>query len=210
MYSQCCESNFRTFFCSTSHKKTLYPLKLFHILPPSISQSWTVNLFSVYKFAYVDISYNWNPTLCDRSWLLLSHGVFSSHSHCSIYHYFLSVYCQILFHYMDIQHFCSSVAQLCPTHCSPMDCSMPGLLDLHHLLEFAQTHVHWGHTNILSSVISFSSYLQSFPASGSFPGSALLIDDQILELQYQSFQWIFRVAFLWDWLVWSPCCPRDS
>ena len=31
-----------------------------------------------------------------------------------------------------------------------------------------------------------------------------------LELQHQSFQWIFRVDFLWDWLLWSPCCPRDS
>ena len=29
-------------------------------------------------------------------------------------------------------------------------------------------------------------------------------------LQHQSFQWIFRVDFLKDWLVWSPCSPRDS
>ena len=31
-----------------------------------------------------------------------------------------------------------------------------------------------------------------------------------LQLQYQSFQWIFRTDFLWNWLVWSPCNPRDS
>ena len=31
-----------------------------------------------------------------------------------------------------------------------------------------------------------------------------------LQLQHQSFQWIFRVDFLSDWLVWSPCCSRDS
>ena len=31
-----------------------------------------------------------------------------------------------------------------------------------------------------------------------------------LQLQHQSFQWKFRVYFLWDWLVWAPCCPRDS
>ena len=38
-----------------------------------------------------------------------------------------------------------------------------------------------------------------------------------LQLQHQSFQWIFRVVFLvWltlikpDGLVWSPCCPRSS
>ena len=28
-------------------------------------------------------------------------------------------------------------------------------------------------------------------------------------LQHQSFQWIFRTGFLWDWLVWPPCSPRD-
>jgi len=33
---------------------------------------------------------------------------------------------------------------------------------------------------------------------------------KVLELQHQSFQWIFRVDFLWDWLVWSPCSLRDS
>ena len=36
-----------------------------------------------------------------------------------------------------------SVTQLCLTLCSPMDCSTPGFPVLQHLLEFAQTHVHW-------------------------------------------------------------------
>ena len=31
-----------------------------------------------------------------------------------------------------------------------------------------------------------------------------------LRCQHQSFPWIFRVGFFQDWLVWSPCCPRDS
>ena len=31
-----------------------------------------------------------------------------------------------------------------------------------------------------------------------------------LQLQHWSFQWIFRVDFLENWLVWSPCSPRDS
>ena len=31
-----------------------------------------------------------------------------------------------------------------------------------------------------------------------------------LQLQHQSFQWIFRVDFHLDWLVWSPCSPKDS
>ena len=28
--------------------------------------------------------------------------------------------------------------------------------------------------------------------------------------QHQSFQWIFRTDFLYDWLVGSPCCPRGQ
>ena len=36
----------------------------------------------------------------------------------------------------------SSVAQLCPTLCDPMDCSTPGLPVHHQLSELAQTHVH--------------------------------------------------------------------
>ena len=31
-----------------------------------------------------------------------------------------------------------------------------------------------------------------------------------LQLQHQSFQWIFRMGILYDWLVWSPWSPRDS
>ena len=30
------------------------------------------------------------------------------------------------------------------------------------------------------------------------------------QLQHQSFQRIFRTVFHWDWLVGSPCSPRDS
>ena len=58
---------------------------------------------------------------------------------------------------------------------TPMDCSTPGLPVHHQLPEFTQTHVHW-----VSDVIQpphpvtlFSSCLQSFPASGSFPMNRL-------------------------------------
>ena len=37
---------------------------------------------------------------------------------------------------------CCSVTQLCPTLCNPMDCSRSGLPVPHHLLEFAQIHIH--------------------------------------------------------------------
>ena len=36
----------------------------------------------------------------------------------------------------------SSVTQLCPTLCNPMECSAPGLPVHHQLPEFTQTHVH--------------------------------------------------------------------
>ena len=40
-------------------------------------------------------------------------------------------------------HQFSSVAQLCPTLCDSMDCSMPGLPVHHQLPEITQTHAHW-------------------------------------------------------------------
>ena len=42
--------------------------------------------------------------------------------------------------YVSVQF--SSVAQLCPTLCDPMNCSMAGLPVHHQLPEFTQTHVH--------------------------------------------------------------------
>ena len=41
--------------------------------------------------------------------------------------------------YVSVQF--SSVAQLCLTICSPMDCSTPSFPVHHYLPEFAQTHV---------------------------------------------------------------------
>ena len=102
---------------------------------------------------------------------------------------------------------CCSFAKLCPTLCDPMDCSTPGFPVLHQLSDFAQIHVHW--PTISSSVVSLSSCLQSFPATGvgSLHQVAKVLE---LQLQHQSFQWTFRVDFLYDWLAWSPGCPGDS
>ena len=52
---------------------------------------------------------------------------------------------------------------------------MPGFHVLHQFPELAQTHVHRVGDAILPSVIPFSSCLQSFPASGSFPMNRLCI-----------------------------------
>ena len=69
----------------------------------------------------------------------------------------------------------------------------------------------WYHPTISSSIITFSSCLQSFPTSESFPMSQFFTSDgQVLELQHQSFQWIFKTDLLQNRLVGSPCSPRDS
>ena len=54
-----------------------------------------------------------------------------------------------------------------------MDFSTPGFPALHHLPEFSQTNVHWVGDALqpTHSVSPFSSCLQSFPSSGSFPKS---------------------------------------
>ena len=72
----------------------------------------------------------------------------------------------------------SSVAQSFLTLCDPMDCSMPGFPVYHQLPELSQTHVHWVrwcHPTISTSVVPFSSSLQSFPALGSFPRSQFFV-----------------------------------
>ena len=52
-----------------------------------------------------------------------------------------------------------SVAQLSPTLCNPMDCSMSGLPVHHQLLELAQIHAHW----VGDVIQSYHPLLSSFP-----------------------------------------------
>ena len=63
----------------------------------------------------------------------------------------LGIYCHFLFFSLSYLFFfflsssvqLSSVAQLCPTLCDPMNRSMPGLPVHHQLPESTQTHAHW-------------------------------------------------------------------
>ena len=59
---------------------------------------------------------------------------------------------------------CCSVTKSYTVLCNPVDYNMPGWPALHCLQEFAQTQVHWV-GDASSSVISFSSCLQSFSAT---------------------------------------------
>ena len=95
-----------------------------------------------------------------------------------------------------------------------MDLSTPGFPVLHCLPEFAKTHVHWVSDSIQPSQPLSSPSPVFFPSIRVFSSESLLPDQvaKVLEfqLQHQSFQWIFRVDFLYEGLVGSPCCPRNS
>ena len=70
---------------------------------------------------------------------------------------------------------CCSDTKTCLTVCNPMDCSMPAFLVLHCLRVCSDPCPlsGWCHPTISSSVVPFSSCLQSFQASGSFKISQL-------------------------------------
>ena len=98
---------------------------------------------------------------------------------------------------------------------NPMDYSTLGFPVLHYLWEFAQTHVYWiGDAIQPSHPLSLPSLLaiNLFPASGSFPVSQLSSSDgqSIGALAPAVLPKNIQGQFLEDWLVWSPCCPRDS
>ena len=112
----------------------------------------------------------------------------------------------------SVQFSCSVVSN----YLRPMDYSMPGFPVQHQLPELAQTQVYRVGDAIQPSHPLFS---PSPPALNLFQHQGLLqwvsSLHQVaklleLQLQHQSFQWIFRTDFLQDWLVGSPYSPRDS
>ena len=111
--------------------------------------------------------------------------------------------------------FYCSVAKSCLMLCHPMYCSPPGFPVLHYFPEFAQTHVHCiddpgNNPAILSYVITFSSYPQSFP-SGSFPMSWLFASSyKSVGASASVFSMNIQSWFPLGCLVWCPCWRRDS
>ena len=101
-------------------------------------------------------------------------------------------------------HF-SSFAQSCLTLSDPMDCSTPGL-PLHPGVYSNSCPLSWWcHPTISSSVVPFSSHLQSFPASGLFSSESVL---HIRWPKYWSFSFDISpsseysglISFRMDWL----------
>ena len=105
------------------------------------------------------------------------------------------------------------------TVCNPMDCSIPGFPVHHQLLDLTQTHVplsQWCHPTISSSVVPFSSHLQSFPGSGSFQmsqffasgGQSIGISVSASVLPMKSSVYLRWLVFLLEILI--PACASCS
>ena len=114
----------------------------------------------------------------------------------------MSVNSSILLHVAGVC-VCVLVPQSCLALWDPLDCSTPGFPVLHHFLGFAQTHVHWDSdtiqpSHLLSPPFSCSQFFQGlFQWVGSSHQVAKVLE---LQLQHQSFQWIFRTdSFRIDW-----------
>ena len=121
------------------------------------------------------------------------------YTHIHVHNTFMSIFI-VCVYICTCVYICCSVIQLCPTLCNSVDCRTPVFPVLHHLLEFAQTHVHWVNDAIQPSL--------SLPSPDAFnlsqhqglfqwvSSSHQVAKELELQLQHQSFQWIFRVDFL--------------
>ena len=85
----------------------------------------------------------------------------------------------------------SSVAQLCPTLCDPMNHSTPGLPVHHQLPEFTQTHVHWiGDAIQPSHPLSSPSPLPTIP-----PGIRVFSNESTLCMRWAKY-WSFSFSII--------------
>ena len=113
---------------------------------------------------------------------------------------------------VDLSGQFSSVALSCLTLCHPLDSSMPGFPVHHQLPEFTQIHVHWVSdafqpSHLLSSPSPPSLNLSQHQCPFQWVSSLHQVTKVLeLQLQHQSFQWIFKVfqniqwtSFRMDW-----------
>ena len=93
---------------------------------------------------------------------------------------------------------CCSVTKSCLTFYDPMKCSPPDFPVLHHLPEFAQTHVHESvmlsnHLILRHPLLLLPSIFSSIRVFYNESASHQVAKVLELQIQHQSFQWIFRV-----------------
>ena len=134
---------------------------------------------------------------------------------CSLWLLWITLLC----YEQSYAHFCFSSGQSLSRvrlSATPWTVACQASLSHHQLPELAETSVH-----LVGDAIQ-----PSHPLASPSPPVFILSQHQGLsqwvssshqvatvlefQLQHQSFQWIFRTDFLYDGVVWSPCCPRDS
>ena len=106
---------------------------------------------------------------------------------------------------MCIQCCCyCSVTQSRPTLCNPTDCRTQGFPVLRHLLELAQTHVHWI-GDAIELVMPFNHLILCYPLSRPLPSpicaSIWLLDATVESVGYQSLNGLEHLR--------SLCCSRE-
>ena len=97
------------------------------------------------------------------------------------------------------QIICCSAIQSCPTLCNPMDCSMPGFTVLHHLLDFAQTHVHWVDDAIQPLYIYFIFKLK-------YSWCIVLYKSQVYSRVINNSKGYTPFIIIINHWLYSPCC----
>ena len=103
-----------------------------------------------------------------EAWHAAIHGVAKSWTRLSGWTD-LNFYLRSLYLTASLSYWCFSAAKSCSTLCNPMDCRLSCPLSSPRSCSNSCPLSQWYHPTISSSVISFFSCLQSFPASGSFP-----------------------------------------
>ena len=145
---------------------------------------YTIELYTLNGWLAWCVNIYLNKTVERKKGLLGGSAVKTLHSQCRA----------------QAQCLISSVQSL--SLCNPMDCSLPGFPVLHCFTEFAQAHVHWVADAIqpsrpLSSpsppIFNLSQHQSLFQWVSSLYWVAIGLE---LQLQHQSFQWIFMVDFL--------------
>ena len=103
----------------------------------------------------------------------------------------------------------SSVAQLCPTLCDPMNRSMPGLPVHHQLPEFTENHVHW----VGDAIQPSHPLLSPSPPAPNPPSIRVFSNESTLSMRWPKY-WSFSftiipskehpglISFRMDWLEW--------
>ena len=94
------QSDFRIF--SSPEKEISCPFSHFPFPPPVLGNRWSI--FCLYRFAFLDIQYNWNPVICVLLCLTSLNKMFLKFIHIvriihvEMYQYFDSFYWWMIFH----------------------------------------------------------------------------------------------------------------